>query len=67
MVDVAVEAKLAAAMKTGVPEPLTTKDLVRAAKSVKPSTKEWFGTAKNHALYANEGGQYDEVLDYLKM
>ena len=67
VVDVAVEAKLAAAMKTGVPEPLTTKDLVRAAKSVKPSTKEWFGTAKNHALYANEGGQYDEVLDYLKM
>ena len=67
VVDVAVEAKLAAAMKTGVPEPLTTKDLVRAAKSVKPSTKEWFGTAKNHALYANEGGQYDEVLAYLKM
>ncbi len=67
VVDVAVEAKLAEAMKTGVPAPLITKDLVRAAKSVKPSTKEWFGTAKNHALYANEGGQYDEVLDYLKM
>ncbi len=67
VVDVAVEAKLAAAMKSGVPEPLTTKDLVKAAKSVKPSTREWFGTAKNHALYANEGGQYDEVLDYLKM
>lgn len=67
VVDVAVEGKLAEAMKTGVPAPLTTKDLVRAAKSLKPSTKEWFGTAKNHALYANEGGQYDEVLDYLKM
>jgi len=67
VVDVAVEGKLAEAMKTGEPAPLTTKDLTRAAKSVKPSTKEWFGTAKNHALYANEGGQYDEVLAYLKM
>ena len=67
VVDVAVEGKLAEAMKTGVPAPLTTKDLTKAAKSVKPSTKEWFSTAKNHALYANEGGQYDEVLDYLKM
>ena len=66
VVDVAVEAKLAKAMKTGTPEPLTTKDLLKAAKQVKPSTKEWFGTAKNHALYANEGGQYDEVLEYLK-
>ena len=67
VVDVAIEGKLAEAMKTGVPAPLTTKDLAKAARSVKPSTKEWFSTAKNHALYANEGGQYDEVLEYLKM
>ncbi|MEM6459724.1 MAG: AAA family ATPase [Planctomycetota bacterium] len=67
VVDLAVEAKLREAMKTGVPAPLTTKDLAKAAKQVKPSTREWFATAKNHALYANEGGQYDDVLDYLKM
>ncbi|MEO1236206.1 MAG: AAA family ATPase [Planctomycetota bacterium] len=67
VVDLAVEAKLREAMKTGVPAPLTTKDLVKASKQVKPSTREWFATAKNHALYANEGGQYDEILDYLKM
>lgn len=67
VVDVAIEGKLQEAMKTGVPAPLTTKNLLKAAKSVKPSTKEWFGTAKNHAMYANEGGQYDDVLNYLKM
>ncbi|MEM7627023.1 MAG: AAA family ATPase [Planctomycetota bacterium] len=67
LVDLAVEAKLKDALKTGVPSPLTTKDLARAAKQVKPSTKEWFASAKNHALYANEGGQYDDILDYLKM
>lgn len=67
VVDTAVEGKLAKALKTGRPEPLTTKDLVRAAKRVKPSTREWFATAKNHALYANEGGVYDDILDYLNM
>jgi len=65
--DTAVEGKLAKALKTGRPEPLTTKDLVRAAKRVKPSTREWFATAKNHALDANEGGVYDDILDYLNM
>ena len=65
LVDVAIEAKLEKAIETGVPEALTTKALAKAAKQVKPTTKEWFGTARNHALYANDGGLYDDVLEYL--
>lgn len=65
LVDIAIEAKLAEAMKTGVPRPITTKDLARAAKSVKASTKEWFATARNYALYSNQGGTYDDILKYL--
>lgn len=67
VVDQAVEAKLRDAMKTGKLEPLGTKDLTRAAGAVRPSTKEWFATAKNYALYANQGGAYDDVMKYLKM
>lgn len=67
VVDQTIEGKLREALKTGTPAPIVTKDLLRATKQVKPSTKEWFATAKNHALYANEGGQYDDILDYLKM
>ena len=67
LVDVAVEAKLREAMKAGVPTPLTTADLAAAAGKVKPTTKEWFATARNYALYANQGGAYDDVLKYLKM
>lgn len=67
VVDQAIEAKLQQAMKEGRPRPLTTADLVAAAKGVKPSTKEWFSTARNHALYANQGGLYDDILKYLKM
>jgi SpoVK/Ycf46/Vps4 family AAA+-type ATPase len=67
IVDRAIEAKLREAVKTGLPKPILTKDLLVAAKEVRPSTREWFSTARNHALYSNEGGVYDEILDYLKI
>jgi transitional endoplasmic reticulum ATPase len=67
VVDVAIEAKLTAALKSGVPEPLTTRDLAAAAKTLRPTTKEWFSTARNYALYSNQGGMYDEILKYLKL
>ncbi len=67
VVDQTIEAKLEEAMKTGVPGPIRTKDLLDAAKKARPSTKEWFATAKNYALYSNEGGAYDDILDYLKL
>lgn len=66
VIDIAVEEKLRQAMRSGVPEPLTTKDLLKAAGIHKPTTREWFTTAKNYALYANEGGVYDDILKYIK-
>lgn len=67
VVDVAVEEKLREAMKEGRPKPLTTRDLASAASGIRPSTKEWFATARNYALYSNQGGIYDDILKYLKM
>ncbi len=67
LVDRAVEAKLRAAMATGRIAPLVTKDLLAAAKDASPTTQEWFATARNYALYANEGGLYDPILAYLKL
>jgi transitional endoplasmic reticulum ATPase len=49
-----------------VPKPLTVKDLTGAARRVKPSTREWFANARNYALYANQGGLYDDLLPYLE-
>ncbi|MFO0814399.1 MAG: AAA family ATPase [Gemmatales bacterium] len=66
LLDQAIEAKLREAMKTGVPRPLTTKDLIAAASGLKPTTKEWFATARNYALYANQAGLYDDILKYVK-
>jgi len=67
VVDRAIEGKLEEAMKKGLPQPLKTEDLIKAIKKTKPSTKEWFSTAKNYALFANEGGLYDDILTYLNL
>lgn len=67
VLDVAVEKKLQEAMKQGIPKPLTTKDLAAAADTIKPSAQEWFATARNYALYSNQGGVYDDILKYLKL
>jgi SpoVK/Ycf46/Vps4 family AAA+-type ATPase len=67
VVDVAIERKLEQAMKEGMPRPISQKDLVAAAGELRPSTREWFATARNYALYSNQGGAYDDVLKYLKL
>ncbi|MFQ5631825.1 MAG: AAA family ATPase [bacterium] len=66
-IDVAIEDKLQSALQKGTPEPLTTKDLQKALKSLKATTNEWFSTARNYALYANQGGIYDDIAKYLKL
>jgi AAA+ superfamily predicted ATPase len=65
VVDHAVEARLTDAMKTGIVEPLRTRDLLAAAKEVRPTIKDWLSTARNYVLYANQGGLYDDVRAYL--
>jgi hypothetical protein len=67
VVDQAVEGKLREAMREGVPRPLTTRDLLAASGQMRPSTKEWFATARNYALYSNQGGIYDDILKHLKL
>jgi SpoVK/Ycf46/Vps4 family AAA+-type ATPase len=67
LIDLAIEDKLRDALKTGKPEPLTTKGLAKTVRKIKPSTRGWFVTAKNHALYANENGLYDDILSYLRI
>ena len=67
LVDIAVEDKLRDSMASGSLQPITTKDLLKAAKTHRPTTLEWFGSARNYALYANESGLYDEILKYLKI
>jgi transitional endoplasmic reticulum ATPase len=66
LIDLVIERKLTEAMRTGQPLPITGKDLLEVAAGIKATTKEWFANAKNFALYANQGGQYDEILKHLE-
>jgi SpoVK/Ycf46/Vps4 family AAA+-type ATPase len=67
VIDIAIEDKLRESMSKGVIQPIGTKDLLKAVKQHKATTLEWFSSARNYALYANEAGLYDDILKYLKI
>jgi SpoVK/Ycf46/Vps4 family AAA+-type ATPase len=66
LVEGALEGALAETLRTGAVRPIGQSDLAAAARKVRPTTLEWFATAKNFAAYANETGQYDDVLEYIR-
>ena len=39
---------------------------IRPVEEKDRPTVEWLTTARNYARYSNEGGQYDEVLEFLR-
>jgi transitional endoplasmic reticulum ATPase len=67
IIDIAIEEKLEASFNDGIPKPLSTKDIFNAVKKHKASTTEWFATAKNFALFANDSGLYDDILTHMKI
>jgi transitional endoplasmic reticulum ATPase len=67
VVDRAVEAKLQESIKAGRPVPLTTRDLLAAAKQMRPtSVREWMATARNYVMHANESGAWDELMPWIQ-
>jgi SpoVK/Ycf46/Vps4 family AAA+-type ATPase len=53
-------------IKSGSTRSITMDDMESALKGIRASTGAWFDTARNFALFANEGGLYDELRAYLK-
>jgi SpoVK/Ycf46/Vps4 family AAA+-type ATPase len=64
--EVASERALQASIDTGQVRPIDTGDFEGAAREVVASTKPWFSVAHGYAIYANEGGQYDDLLAYIR-
>jgi transitional endoplasmic reticulum ATPase len=60
--DAAIEESLAADREV----PIRQQHLVTALEEARSTTTEWLTTARNYARYANEGGQYDDVLEFLR-
>lgn len=65
LVETAVDEAIEASIAQGHEQALTNAHLKEALKAVKPTTLEWLTTARNYARYANEGGQYNDVLAFL--
>jgi hypothetical protein len=66
LVERAAEPALERSLETGKVHEVVQKDLDRAAEKMQSTAAEWFATARNYARYANEGGQFDELSEYLK-
>jgi AAA+ superfamily predicted ATPase len=64
--ETAAERALLDSVKRGEPRLIGQADLEAAAGEVRPSLGTWFETARNVALFANEGGAYDDLVAYLR-
>jgi AAA+ superfamily predicted ATPase len=64
--ETAAERALMDSVRLGEPRMIGTPDLETAIAEVKPSLASWFDVARNVALFANEGGSYDDLSAYLR-
>ena len=64
--ETAAERALLDSVSRGEPRLIGQADLEAAVTEVKPSLGTWFETARNVALFANEGGAYDDLVAYLR-
>jgi AAA+ superfamily predicted ATPase len=65
LVERAVDRVIDDALETGEERPLATADFEEALQGMRPSTLEWLATARNYVDFANQGGRYDEVKEFL--
>src|SRR5690348_7130035 len=64
--ETATEQAMEESLMTGRVRNIGMADFRAALKEVKPSTRAWFETARNYAMFANEGGAYDDLLVYMR-
>jgi SpoVK/Ycf46/Vps4 family AAA+-type ATPase len=62
----AAELALEESLETGNAFPISSAHIKKAMTEVRPSTRTWFEMARNYAMFANEGGVYDDLLRYMR-
>jgi SpoVK/Ycf46/Vps4 family AAA+-type ATPase len=62
----AAELALLDSARSGQVRMIGQDDLLAAMDQVRPSLGPWFDSARNVALFANEGGSYDDLAAYLR-
>jgi SpoVK/Ycf46/Vps4 family AAA+-type ATPase len=64
--ETAAELAIENSLSSGKASPISMTQLKKALKEVKPSTRNWLEIARNYALFSNEGGTYDDLIEYLR-
>jgi transitional endoplasmic reticulum ATPase len=65
LVETAVDEAIEQSIAAGLEQPVSMRHLRDALAQTRPTTLEWLTSARNHARYSNQAGQYDEVLEFL--
>lgn len=66
LVDMAADEAIEQSLEQGEDIKISMNHFVEAVKLSRSTTTEWLTTARNYARYANDGGRYDDVLNFLK-
>ena len=64
--ETAAEKALIESSRSGVVRMIGMADFDAALREVRPSTGPWFSSARGVAMFANEGGAYDELVAYFR-
>jgi SpoVK/Ycf46/Vps4 family AAA+-type ATPase len=64
--ETAAEKALIESSRSGVVRMIGMPDFEAALGEVRPSTGPWFSAARGVAMFANEGGAYDELAAYFR-
>jgi SpoVK/Ycf46/Vps4 family AAA+-type ATPase len=62
----AAEVALEDSIVTGQVRSISQDDLEQALRELRPSTRQWFETARNFVMFANDGGMYDDLMNYMR-
>jgi transitional endoplasmic reticulum ATPase len=65
IIETAIDEAIEESLESGAEVPIQQGHLQAAVAQIRPTTHEWLTTARNYARYANDGGRYDEVLEFI--
>jgi len=66
LIDAATDQAIEASIEAGADVPLNQDHIDSALEELGATTSEWLTTARNYARYANDGGRYNDVLEFIK-
>lgn len=66
IIEMAADEAIDETLSSGDETAIRMEHFSEALEQSKSSTVEWLSTARNYARYSNDGGRYDDVLEFIK-